>query len=980
MRTRRLLLFTLGLTLIAVGLVVRTTYPVSATQTSLILSPNFQPRILSTSGESPLALRIFTTAVKTDSRGRIITGPTSDPVKNIVGAEPAGERGGMQRFTKIMYGASYIDGRPDPGTRIDPNNPIVKSGSQVWPNIKQPFRSQPRAMAITADGSKLYVTLPGREGHPDWRVAVVNTGSRRVTKWIDLRPSGVNRGLRPIGIRLSPLNNSIYPAQYAVVLNQYANFASVIDTTNDSVLGTFETGFYGEKALFNATGTRLYVTDRFKDAVHVFRVDAGPFFTQIAEVPTGNTELERTNPRDLDLSADGKTLYVANTLGHTVAAINVEGDANTLVKVMPVGGLSTDVKIAGRWGIVSGQETNTRLNEPESGHGVPTKDANGTAIRNNGQPLGYLPVMTDATKATTFDDIGSELNIFDTTSNLFVYRYVDEGRDISQLVTPGQFVDLHDHVDAQKIVKGSGPEQMAIKGSMLFVTMANSEKVQVFRINLNANDPSQVLTPLDIEFTGGITPQGVEASPDGRTIYVANLQTEDVSFLSVDANGNLQRQGFLPVGVTPSTPDPEKGSNGQGLFATDEEKGLRWFFSSSYSDDGHKSCGFCHWDGRQDGCQWNVAANAVGGVKVCPQNKDISDNWPEWYEGLNNDFMAYASACNGEVLLGERAPTPLFPQANQVDRMKAREDFVLRKTEENSQAIGRSDLSGKAFQVGYFDMAYLQILWSQNERRLLPNPLAQFPDLDQAAKIARGKQIFSTKVAQGGAGCADCHHNGNKTTNGVLDDTFQDFNIHEPGVISESTVDGEGPFFRPTNDYFFTRFAPPQDVGTPQNFSSRNTKHLRAFWDSVPRWLHYGFAHTLRELLLPPDSPLLLPGERGFNFRTVRTDQRRGVNNLPTEVPITVADRNGGFAGDGMGPIYVSLDSPFATAPDGRSLIDRLGSDNLAPLIVGGQINPALAANNVRVIKDTHGKTSQLSASDLEALILYLLSLDATPK
>ena len=41
-------------------------------------------------------------------------------------------------------------------------------------------------------------------------------------------------------------------------------------------------------------------------------------------------------------------------------------------------------------------------------------------------------------------------------------------------------------------------------------------------------------------------------------------------------------------------------------------------------------------------------------MKVCPQNKDISDNWPEWYEGLNNDFMAYASACNGEVLAGEQ--------------------------------------------------------------------------------------------------------------------------------------------------------------------------------------------------------------------------------------------------------------------------------------------------------------------------------------
>lgn len=979
-RVNKLLIICALLCAVAAWLVVQPGPKVAASQSSQLLSAAFEPRILSTTGESPLELRLFTTAVKTDSRGRIITGPTSDPVKNIVGAEPAGERAGLQRFTKIMYGASYIDGRPDPGTRIDPNNPAVKSGSQKWPNIKQPFRSEPRALALTADGRKLYVTLPGREGYPDWRVAVVDTTNRRVLSWIDLRPQGVVRGLRPIGIKVAPANPAISRNPYAVVLNQYANFASVIDTTTDIVIGTFQTGFYGEKALFNNDGTRLYVTDRFRDQVRVYRIEPGPFFTEIAEVPTGSTELERANPRDLDLSADGKTLYVANTLGHTIAAIDVAADANTLIKNLPVGGLATDVKIAGRWGLVSGQETNTKLNERESGHGLPTKNANGVAIKNNGQPLGYTPVMTDATKATTFDDIGSEINVFDTSTNRFVYRYVDEGRDISQSVTPGVFVDLHDHADAQKIIKGSGPEQMVLRGNLLFVSMANSEKVQTFRVNQNAADPSQIIAPLGIEFTGGITPQGVEASADGRTIYVANLQTEDVSFLRVDTNGNLTRQGYVPVGVTPSTPDPSTGSNGQGLFATDEEVGLRWFFSSAYSDDGHKSCGFCHWDGRQDGCQWNVAANAVGGVKVCPQNKDISDNWPEWYEGLNNDFMAYASACNGEVLLGERSPTPLFPQANETDRLKARDQFVLQKTAENSAAIGRPELNGKAFKLGYFDMAYLQILWSQNERRLFPNPLDQFPDQVEAEKIARGKQIFSTSVAQGGGGCAECHHNGNKFVNGVRDDTFQDYNIHEPGVISESTVDGEGPFFRPQNDYFFVKFSPPQDVGTPQNFSSRNTKHLRAFWDSVPRWLHYGFAHTLREVLLTPDSPLLEPGERGLNFRTVRTDQRRGPNNLPTEVPITFADSSGGLAGDGMGPVLVSLDSPFVKGANGKPLIDQLGTSNLAPLLVAGQINPALASNNIRVIKDTHGKTSHLSAGDFEALTLYLRSLDPLNK
>ncbi|MEO7724735.1 MAG: hypothetical protein ABIU29_08630, partial [Chthoniobacterales bacterium] len=155
------------------------------------LGPPFSYQILSTSPEAPEALRFFTTAVKTDSEGKIITGPNNDPVKNIVGPEATGERGGLERFTKIMFGAAYIDGRPDPGVRIDPNNPQVSSGNQKWPNRPQPFRSQPRSLALTPDGKKLYVALPGREGYPDWRVAVVNTTTRQVIKWLDLRPPGL---------------------------------------------------------------------------------------------------------------------------------------------------------------------------------------------------------------------------------------------------------------------------------------------------------------------------------------------------------------------------------------------------------------------------------------------------------------------------------------------------------------------------------------------------------------------------------------------------------------------------------------------------------------------------------------------------------------------------------------------------------------------------------------------------------------------
>jgi hypothetical protein len=43
-------------------------------------------------------------------------------------------------------------------------------------------------------------------------------------------------------------------------------------------------------------------------------------------------------------------------------------------------------------------------------------------------------------------------------------------------------------------------------------------------------------------------------------------------------------------------------------------------------------------------------------------------------------------------------------------------------------------------------------------------------------------------------------------------------------------------------------------------------------------------------------------------------------------------------------------------------------------------VNPDLATNHIQVIKDTHGKTSNLSAADIDALIAYMKSLDRPAK
>src|SRR5471032_2136253 len=63
--------------------------------------PAFERKVLAPSlPEAPFDLRFFSGAVKTNSRGEIITGASDDPVKKLVGAEAAGQRAGMDRYTK----------------------------------------------------------------------------------------------------------------------------------------------------------------------------------------------------------------------------------------------------------------------------------------------------------------------------------------------------------------------------------------------------------------------------------------------------------------------------------------------------------------------------------------------------------------------------------------------------------------------------------------------------------------------------------------------------------------------------------------------------------------------------------------------------------------------------------------------------------------------------------------------------------------
>ncbi len=274
-----------------------------------------------------------------------------------------------------------------------------------------------------------------------------------------------------------------------------------------------------------------------------------------------------------------------------------------------------------------------------------------------------------------------------------------------------------------------------------------------------------------------------------------------------------------------------------------------------------------------------------------------------------------------------------------------------------------------------------------------PNAVS-FPVSEAAAILERGKAAsFRREVSQGAErGARAAIATETRLLTEWSNDSFQDWlYVYEPGVVAETTVGGDGPFTRLANDYFFyavlslRRILARGRTSEPKHKASAQLLGQRSA-DGCTMEAHTLSGRSCSRLIRPCSRP----SERGFNFRTVRADHQRRVAHdflggppvvLPTEVPITMGHSAGGFAGDAKGPIYVSLDPPArisgpdAAYPEGRLQVDRLGTNNLTPLVVDGAINPALASAGVRVVPETHGKVSQLSASDIDAISKYLLSL-----
>ena len=136
-------------------------------------------------------------------------------------------------------------------------DPVAQNNPHPEP---QPERDRPTRLTLSGDKSKAYVALPGTEASPGNEVAVIDLGQRRVGARIKV-------GVRPHTPVLHP------GGRFLVVTNELSNYASIVDTRVDAVVGQIPLDYYCQGLVFAADGKTAWVANRYLDQVLVIDLE-----------------------------------------------------------------------------------------------------------------------------------------------------------------------------------------------------------------------------------------------------------------------------------------------------------------------------------------------------------------------------------------------------------------------------------------------------------------------------------------------------------------------------------------------------------------------------------------------------------------------------------------------------------------------------------------------------------------------------------
>ncbi len=193
-------------------------------------------------------------------------------------------------------------------------------------SIALPKGSFPAGIAVSSDGSRLYVADNGSGS-----MSAVDTQSGTVL-------STVKTGPNPFTVGLSKDGRTAY------VSNWGTNTVSAVDTSTVTVRATLQVGSHPTAITPNPVNGEIYVAVTDADEIAVLDPATDKIIRTINLSPYRNAPVG-TSPTGLNVTRDGRTLYVANAGNNDVAKVTLASGkkADSIDGLIPTGWYPTTV-------------------------------------------------------------------------------------------------------------------------------------------------------------------------------------------------------------------------------------------------------------------------------------------------------------------------------------------------------------------------------------------------------------------------------------------------------------------------------------------------------------------------------------------------------------------------------------------------------------------------------------------------------------
>jgi len=231
----------------------------------------------------------------------------------------------------------------------------IKLAPAAWPKNKV----SPTGIAVNKAGRRLYTVTK-----EDSALYIIDPGKRSIVKKISLPAEAYSCVLSPDE---KLLYISIWGGREVVIFN----------TLSDKIQKIIKVGDHPNEILLNKKGTLLFVANANDNSVSVVNTQSRKTLETLATT-LFPTHLTGSTTNGLALSADEKTLYIANADNNCLAVFDVskQGSSRSL-GFIPVGWFPTNVKTLGNKIIVSNGKGFTSMANPDGPQPIKKTDNNG---------------------------------------------------------------------------------------------------------------------------------------------------------------------------------------------------------------------------------------------------------------------------------------------------------------------------------------------------------------------------------------------------------------------------------------------------------------------------------------------------------------------------------------------------------------------------------------------------------------------------